>query len=294
MQDLDTLRTRVDQTADKLATAESARRAQTSSLVTMLQRLEEKYTSQEAELEYYRQRIEPMEVANRELSGLMDRLLDLIDTGFEKDSAGALQDAAKLAADMLGSSASQPVDEAAGEILEETGELAQQEEAHAFDEALDAAVAETPEALIEDAIEEAVPAMAPDQERIVLFENVSAAVLDLETEEDAAAGTNDLPAIVRMGADMSADDGLVTATEEQADMSMVAEEIAAAVAADAVPPKSGATEEGDDPANDIKALLARVEALAAKAELMREPQSDATSVDFETFEEAPRRAGAAA
>ena len=290
MQDLDTLRTRVDQAADKLATAESARRAQTSSLVTMLQRLEEKYTSQEAELDYYRQRIEPMEVANRELSGLMDRLLDLIDTGFEKDSAGALQDAAKLAADMLGSSAPQPVDDAAVEIPEVTGELAEQDEALASEEALIE--------MSEDVIEEAVPALEPDQGTVAQFENVSAAVLDLETDEDAAAGLDNLPTIVRIGADMADDDGLVTAMEEPADMSLFAEEIAAAVAADTAQPKPGAAEERDDAANDIKALLARVEALAAKAALMREPESDAAgsgnSEDFDTFDEAPRRAGAAA
>lgn len=313
MQDLESLRTRVDQTADKLATAETERRDQTSSLVNMLQRLEEKYTSQEVELNYYRERIQPMEAANGELAKLMDKLLDLIDTGFDEGAMGSLQDAAKLATDMLGSDLPQPAHEEpqeASAVAEAVAEEDDVQEAPAFAEVeevvqeaspVDEAAPEeelvaTAEEIIDEVVEE------PEDGTVVQFENVSEAALALELAEDAPDGMDDYPVVVHMASDMAVDDGLVRTTDELApdiEMSAVAEEIAAAVNADISPEESRNSEVGNNSANDIKALLARVEALAAKAELMREPEIENLAagsdepIDLGDIDEAPRKTGSA-
>ena len=296
MQDLETLRTRVDRTADKLATAETERRDQTSSLVNMLQRLEEKYTSQEVELNYYRQRIQPMEVANGELARLMDKLLDLIDAGFDQGSMGSLQDAAKLATDMLGANLSQSAVEEVQEAPAVAEAVAEEVVVATTEDIIGEGAEEPVEEPVEDADEDA------DDGTVVQLEDVSDAVLALELVEDAPNGMDDYPAIIRVAADMAADDGLVTATDELApdiEMSVVAEKIAAAVNADTSLLTLGTAETDDDSENDIKALLARVEALAAKAELMREPEFEILSagsdepIDLGDFDEAPRRAGSA-
>jgi hypothetical protein len=304
MQDLETLRTRVDRTADKLATAETERRDQTSSLVNMLQRLEEKYTSQEVELNYYRQRIQPMEVANGELARLMDKLLDLIDAGFDQGSMGSLQDAAKLATDMLGANLSQSAVEEVQEAPAVAEAVAEEVVVATTEDIIGEGAEEPVEEPVEDADEDADDGTVEDADdgTVVQLEDVSDAVLALELVEDAPNGMDDYPAIIRVAADMAADDGLVTATDELApdiEMSVVAEKIAAAVNADTSLLTLGTAETDDDSENDIKALLARVEALAAKAELMREPEFEILSagsdepIDLGDFDEAPRRAGSA-
>jgi hypothetical protein len=296
MQDLETLRTRVDQTADKLATAETERRDQTSSLVNMLQRLEEKYTSQEVELNYYRQRIQPMEVANGELARLMDKLLDLIDAGFDQGSMGSLQDAAKLATDMLGANLSQSAVEEVQEAPAVAEAVAEEVVVATTEDIIGEGAEEPVEEPVEDADEDADDGTVEDADdgTVVQLEDVSDAVLALELVEDAPNGMDDYPAIIRVAADMAADE-----LAPDIEMSVVAEKIAAAVNADTSLLTLGTAETDDDSENDIKALLARVEALAAKAELMREPEFEILSagsdepIDLGDFDEAPRRAGSA-
>ena len=319
MQDLDSLRARVDQTAEKLAVAETERRERTSSLVEMLQRLEEKYTSQEDELTYYRQRLQPLEAANGELAALMGRLLDLIDAGFEHGGTGSLQEAATLAADMLGteapgSEAVAQTDEAAlaDQVLREFEETAVEQSLDGgTPEISDASAEESAQSaaeIVSDAGEQPEQIQLQDEDQEVLteaepagqFEEVSSMVLDLETEEDAVLGTEDLPSIVQVAADIAADDGLTTVAgdlSDDVDMSAVAEEIAAAVNAEATAAESLADDESADPADDIKALLARVEALAAKAEAMREHEEAGTAAASEELADQAvelRQAGSAA
>jgi hypothetical protein len=296
MQDLETLRTRVDRTADKLATAETERRDQTSSLVNMLQRLEEKYTSQEVELNYYRQRIQPMEVANGELARLMDKLLDLIDAGFDQGSMGSLQDAAKLATDMLGANLSQSAVEEVQEAPAVAEAVAEEVVVATTEDIIGEGAEEPVEEPVEDADEDADDGTVEDADdgTVVQLEDVSDAVLAVELVEDAPNGMDDYPAIIRVAADMATDE-----LAPDIEMSVVAEKIAAAVNADTSLLTLGTAETDDDSENDIKALLARVEALAAKAELMREPEFEILSagsdepIDLGDFDEAPRRAGSA-
>jgi hypothetical protein len=262
----------------------------------MLQRLEEKYTSQEVELNYYRQRIQPMEVANGELARLMDKLLDLIDAGFDQGSMGSLQDAAKLATDMLGANLSQSAVEEVQEAPAVAEAVAEEVVVATTEDIIGEGAEEPVEEPVEDADEDADDGTVEDADdgTVVQLEDVSDAVLAVELVEDAPNGMDDYPAIIRVAADMATDE-----LAPDIEMSVVAEKIAAAVNADTSLLTLGTAETDDDSENDIKALLARVEALAAKAELMREPEFEILSagsdepIDLGDFDEAPRRAGSA-
>lgn len=168
--------------------------------------------------------------------------------------------------------------------------------AEAETEALSDISVQTDEVVAQDDEQEVLAEAEPAGQ----FEEVSNLVLDLETDEDAALGTEDLPAMVQVAADIAADDGLTTVAGELADdidMSAVAEEIAAAVNAEAMAAEPLADEESADPADDIKALLARVEALAAKAEAMREPDDGDAVTQSEGLMDQPealKQAGSAA
>jgi hypothetical protein len=81
MQNVDELKTRVEETTDKLRAFQEGRNGQSQSLVEMLGELEEKYAAQSVELEYCRDRIDPLETANTQLAILMESLLDTIDAG---------------------------------------------------------------------------------------------------------------------------------------------------------------------------------------------------------------------
>jgi hypothetical protein len=85
MREFEALRNRVEDTAARLATAQTGRRDRNRSLLDTLARLEAKFAAQEQELAYYRDRIGPLEAANARLSALMGRLLDMVDAGLGSD-----------------------------------------------------------------------------------------------------------------------------------------------------------------------------------------------------------------
>ena len=101
MQDFDTLRRRVEETAERLTSAQSERQKETQSLVGILRHLEEKYSAQEKQFAYYRARLEPLEQSNAHLTVLIENLLDLIDTGFGENSLEPLRKASEMASTML-------------------------------------------------------------------------------------------------------------------------------------------------------------------------------------------------
>ncbi|MDA0652599.1 MAG: hypothetical protein O3C49_04885 [Proteobacteria bacterium] len=101
MQDFDTLRRRVEETAERLSSAQSERQKETQSLVGILRHLEEKYSAQEKQFAYYRTRLEPLEQSNVQLTFLIENLLDLIDSGFGENSLEPLRKASEMAATML-------------------------------------------------------------------------------------------------------------------------------------------------------------------------------------------------
>jgi len=103
MSEFDALRSRVEETAARLAVTQSDRRERNQSLLETLARLETKFAAQEQELVYYRERIRPLEAANVQLSALMGRLLDMVDTGLGEadDPEDPVRAATAMAAAML-------------------------------------------------------------------------------------------------------------------------------------------------------------------------------------------------
>ena len=103
MSEFDALRSRVEETAARLAVTQSDRRERNQSLLETLARLETKFAAQEQELVYYRERIRPLEAANVQLSALMGRLLDMVDSGLgeEDDPEDPVRAATAMAAAML-------------------------------------------------------------------------------------------------------------------------------------------------------------------------------------------------
>lgn len=101
MQDFDTLRHRVEETAERLSLAQSERQEETQSLISILHDLEEKYSAQEKQFAYYRARLEPLERSNTQLTSLVENLLDLIDRGFGESSLDPLRKASQMASTML-------------------------------------------------------------------------------------------------------------------------------------------------------------------------------------------------
>lgn len=103
MNEFTALRSRVEETAARLAAAQCDRRDRNQSLLATLGRLEAKFASQEEELAYYRDRIRPLEAANMQLSALMGRLLDMVDGGLgnDDDAEDPVRIATAMAAAML-------------------------------------------------------------------------------------------------------------------------------------------------------------------------------------------------
>jgi hypothetical protein len=143
MSDFETLRSRVEEAAENLASAEAERHRHAESLSGLLASLEEKFTAQRQELAYYKQRVAPLEDINHQLAGLMDRLLSMIDQGFGEASVAPIKAAAETASRIL---ESVPAADAALMGEPET-ESEPESEATAEAEAEDAA------AVLEDVIE---------------------------------------------------------------------------------------------------------------------------------------------
>ncbi|NKB21238.1 MAG: hypothetical protein GKS01_12145 [Alphaproteobacteria bacterium] len=334
MQNVDELKTRVEETAEKLRAFQEGRNGQSQSLVEMLSQLEEKYAAQSVELEYCRERIDPLETANAQLAVLMESLLDTIDAGFANIDGDPLQKAADIAGSMLVGEMSldssdvqtedpiedevQPIETEVPEELIADAPVSQEEiEKDAIEET---EVSEfelmEPEASTDEALE-SVP--SDEDERVTQFEDVSEAALELEAEEDAP--TADLPEqVVTAIADTEVvvdalDNAVPEIAEELVSDELVLEDaididtsdemVASAddldsVAALAQEIEEEVAETEDQPAaSDIRALLERVEALAAKAGAMGgddqvEPAAETVEDDGDVDLEKPREAGAAA
>jgi hypothetical protein len=90
---------RVEQAATQVSTARDARQKQNRELMDMLARLEQRCNDRDRELEVARARIEPLERENAELSGLIARLLEIVEDGLGAEEA--LDKASGIAAALL-------------------------------------------------------------------------------------------------------------------------------------------------------------------------------------------------
>jgi len=122
-----------------------------------------------------------MEQANSELAGLMGKLLDMIDAGFELGSQTALQEAAAIATQMLDSEAS-GASEATG--VPEVAEIPDfvSSDAEAVDSFPESEA--EPEPVVEAPASEFTLALAPEEQESACFEDVSEGALDFELEEE--------------------------------------------------------------------------------------------------------------
>jgi len=375
MQNVDELKTRVEETTEKIRAFQEGRNGQSQSLVEMLGELEEKYAAQSVELEYCRDRIDPLETANTQLALLMESLLDTIDAGFANIEGDPLQKAAEIAGSMLVGEMSLVAGDAQAEVIvEEEGppdvieapeELLVEEPT--FEEEVEDTIAEDIElaevddpavAEIEDVVAseddltgdgenivsaaselspEDVSELLASTESEVQFEDVSEAALELEAEEDAPTADLPEPVVVAIADTEIVDDGLeniisdvaeelvsyelvleeeleVVAESEETEIILAEpeavavdgeeEEVATAddlesVAALAQEIEEEAAISDEKPAaSDIRALLERVEALAAKAGAMGGdilPEAEVDTAEEDSIEvDEPREAGAAA
>lgn len=364
MQNVDELKTRVEETTEKIRAFQEGRNGQSQSLVEMLGDLEEKYAAQSVELEYCRGRIDPLETANTQLATLMESLLDTIDAGFANIEGDPLQKAAEIAGSILVGEMSLVASEARSETI--SAEVDQPDVIEAAEELInedvtseeeietitaeDAGVdepAEDVEANEEDVMSDDVnivsmeSELSPDDvsellaatEPKVQFEDVSAAVLELDSEEDAPTADLPEPVVIAIAGTDIVDDDLEDVIsdvaeelvshelllEEELDVIAESEEVDAILAVsetvaadDAVAPademesvaalakeieEEVATTDDKSAASDIRALLERVEALAAKAGAMGGdilPEADVETAEESIEIDEPREAGAAA
>ncbi len=355
MQNVDELKTRVEETTEKIRAFQEGRNGQSQSLVEMLGELEEKYAAQSVELEYCRGRIDPLETANTQLATLMESLLDTIDAGFANIEGDPLQKAAEIAGSMLVGEMSLVASEARAEtisaevdqpdVIEAAEELINEDVTS--EEEIETITAEDVEANEEDVMSDDVnivsmeSELSPDDvsellaatEPKVQFEDVSAAVLELESEEDAPTADLPEPVVIAIAGTDIVDDDLENVIsdvaeelvshelllEEELDVIAESEEVDAILAEsetvaadDAVAPADDlesvaalakeieeevATTDDKPAASDIRALLERVEALAAKAGAMGGdilPEADVETAEESIEVDEPREAGAAA
>lgn len=101
MSDFDALREKVEQTAGRLAAAQTDRQHRTEGLLEMLGRLEDRFNVQQEQLAHYRTRVEPLEQSNRELCELMHSLLNIIDADIVAGQDDPLHRAVDMATRML-------------------------------------------------------------------------------------------------------------------------------------------------------------------------------------------------
>jgi len=266
MEEFNELRSRVEETAEKLATLHVERQEQGKSLISTLIHLEEKYSEQEQELAHYKEKMEPLERANQDLAVLLENLLDLIDRGFGEDSLQPMRNATDMASKMLDE------DLVAPPVVEETVEaeeepVAIEMEAEPVPEEFDEEPAElSVETFEEDPVTHDLPEMvmaccAPEaiayEEPVMEAEANDTALPGIDAEIDTPMGVEE-----EEPEEIGFDELVAEAEEAEAEE---APEIVAEPAA-----------EDDTPAStDIRALLERVQALAGKAEAMREDDAGA-------------------
>ncbi|MBT5049583.1 MAG: hypothetical protein HOM58_13875, partial [Rhodospirillaceae bacterium] len=207
MQDFDTLKIRVEETAQKLASAQGERQEQTETLVGILQQLEEKYAAQEQQVAYYRDRVHPLEQANEQLSLLMGNLLDLIDTGFGEDSMAPMRKAADMATAILATDMApvvdEPVDEPEDEPIDDMAAATNSDDEQAPAELVDAEPEDADAVDMEIAID---PEFEVEPELEIAAEPEAAAEIEIELEPEMEAEAEiDLEPVMAVEAEIVAE-----------------------------------------------------------------------------------------
>ncbi len=101
MGELGELRNKVDQAVERLSSAHHTRRRHSQGLMTLLTDLETKYEARAEEVEHCKQRIEALARENADLSGLVEKLVQIVDTTVTSDDEDALFRASATATDLV-------------------------------------------------------------------------------------------------------------------------------------------------------------------------------------------------
>lgn len=314
MQEFTDLRDRVEHTAHKLANLHVERQEQSQSLVGVLAELEAKYVTQEEQLAWYRNRVEPLEKSNEDLAVLLEHLLDLIDRGFGEASLDPVRSATALATTML--SEDMAVKATPAPVIEDEPVIEEETDIEMAEDTADPDLIESLQEEIEESIEEdEIVLIDPEEEEPepeILFEDVPEETLALELVADDLVGSDDLPELVRAACKPAENDD----EEEGLTVSDIMDDVAFSdLAAEVMAPKAEERplalvvdeidEEDEDlfqpeestaseaepsssgPAKaDIKALLERVQSLASKAEAMQGKQTTPDAVGLERIADA--------
>jgi hypothetical protein len=192
MEDFDTLRENVADTAKRLSQAQADRQARSEELFAMLGRLEKSFDTQLDQLAQYRARVEPLEQANHMLFGLVTGLLDVIEADIAENRNDPLHDATEMVAKMLSRDKAPAPAALSAEDPEEPAE----------EQAGEDGAAEEPEIWFEDVPDDvlnaelqagaepgdtAVPAEASDAEVEALAMSIGSHAAEAETETEAEA-----------------------------------------------------------------------------------------------------------
>ena len=271
MSDFDALREKVEQTAGRLAAAQTNRQRRTEDLLEMLGKLEDKFNVQQEQLTHYRSRVEPLEQSNREMCELMHSLLNIIDADIVAGQDDPLHRAVDMATRML-----------AEDMAPAVAVEGQHGGAAEPDMRFEDASAELLEVEAESETDAELPAAASDAEAEALAMSIGAGSAELsadiellDDEPTAGAAAMSGPS-ADDGPDAEADDSESLAAElnipepvdetviEAAAESAVAEALEDAL--DSMSEAENAVAEGAGPDKpDIRSLLKRVEEAARQA-----------------------------
>ncbi len=101
MGELGELRNRVDQAVERLSAANDTRHRQNHGLTAMLSDLEGKFEARGEELEHCERRIQALTRENADLSGLIDKLIHIVDTTVGANDEDALFRASAMATELV-------------------------------------------------------------------------------------------------------------------------------------------------------------------------------------------------
>jgi hypothetical protein len=120
--ELGELRSRVEQAVERLSAANDTRKRQSHGLMTLLTDLEAKYEARSEELDHCRQRIEALSTENVDLSGLIERLVVIVDTSVATEDDDALFRASAMAEDLIADWRDGPSDTLPADQADDAGE----------------------------------------------------------------------------------------------------------------------------------------------------------------------------
>ena len=207
MSELEGLKNRVEQAVEQLSTVQNARHDQIKNLTNLLGNLEEKFKARTVELDYCNSQIESLTQDNAQLSELVERLVNLIESGPKNAEDDPLIRASTMAATLLKGWSGGEAAAALGADVPETNDIdLQQNVALSFedvsDDELKAEALDAPEGEVSELVANAIAAAqnvddenydAGEAEFVVAQEEVAQEVPEDEAMEEPVAADIEIP-----------------------------------------------------------------------------------------------------